>query len=664
MSLDIGKSVVCLVYQRYPTAFHYCSRCNTDYTTCTYLSICAVCLPEIAEKQSQNWTSGNADVDNFILDAQRSAKAISEIIEWIPYDDFINGESLARGGFSIIYKATWKQGPWTTRVNEYEIPAYCEREGPTEVVLKELIGSQNISTRYLKEVQLYLLFIKKYKHQGPRVYGITKNHATNNFVLVMEFIHGGDLRHLLIKNPKKFTWERRISFLCKLAYQLQSLHKENFIHGDFHSGNILCNSDEDFKSISVIITDMGLAGPSDTDKKHNDNEHEALYGVIAYTAPEVLQGQPKSKASDVYAFGIIMWEISSGKPAFYEYDDMVCLKLNVCGGVRPDIVSDTPDCYIELMKRCWAHDPKDIASDISQEVRSYKVIEEFTETNSPPKNTDATSNSTANASLKPTAVLGVTTKKINLPISKPVLKLDDDDLTEENQDEKKKEEEKSMKSTNNSSQCEGGLGVGSNKRKFIKYSDTYKPGMVRVGSKWVYPEDEITDGGTWEHKKRAEEMKRTAEQAAILTQQAEVKRAHHIADFLPKEELEKFEQKVKAVKTGTPDPLHEDYAQNKLDQNNIGFKMLMKQGWQAGTGLGKTGDGVVAPVNKADSRPQGAGLGQEKPDGVAEEDDEFEIYQGKREEEEELSVVWDGYFYSRRGSCDIWTGNNPRRPYY
>ena len=88
------------------------------------------------------------------------------------------------------------------------------------------------------------------------------------------------------------------------------------------------------------------------------------------------------------------------------------------------------------------------------------------------------------------------------------------------------------------------------------------------------------------------------EQAAILTQQAEVKRAHHIADFLPKEELEKFEQKVKAVKTGTPDPLHEDYAQNKLDQNNIGFKMLMKQGWQAGTGLGKTGDGVVAPVNK------------------------------------------------------------------
>lgn len=47
-------------------------------------------------------------------------------------------------------------------------------------------------------------------------------------------------------------------------------------------------------------------------------------------------------------------------------------------------------------------------------------------------------------------------------------------------------------------------------RQFKKYSDTYKPGMIRVGSKWVYPEDEITEGGTWEHKKRAEEMKKTA----------------------------------------------------------------------------------------------------------------------------------------------------------
>ncbi|CAH1764621.1 706_t:CDS:2 [Entrophospora sp. SA101] len=164
------------------------------------------------------------------------------------------------------------------------------------------------------------------------------------------------------------------------------------------------------------------------------------------------------------------------------------------------------------------------------------------------------------------------------------------------------------------------------KKLYVKYSDTYKPGMIRVGSKWVYPEDEIIDGGTWEHKKRAEEMKKTAEHAALLTAQAEAKRAHHIADFLPKTELVKFEEEVKAIKTGGPAPQHEDYASNKLDQSNIGFKMLMKQGWQAGSGLGKSGEGISAPVNKADTRPTNAGLGQTKPDDVQEEDDEFEIY--------------------------------------
>ncbi|CAG8484519.1 2883_t:CDS:2 [Ambispora gerdemannii] len=168
--------------------------------------------------------------------------------------------------------------------------------------------------------------------------------------------------------------------------------------------------------------------------------------------------------------------------------------------------------------------------------------------------------------------------------------------------------------------------TSADKRQFAKFSDTYKPGMIKVGSKWVYPEDEIIDGGTWEHKKRAEEMKRTADQAALLTQQAEAKRAHHIADFLPKEELHKFESKVKAVKTGEVSPSYEDYANNKLDPTNIGFKMLMKQGWQAGSGLGKSGEGIAAPINKADTRPANAGLGQTKPDGVEEEDDEFEIY--------------------------------------
>lgn len=89
-----------------------------------------------------------------------------------------------------------------------------------------------------------------------------------------------------------------------------------------------------------------------------------------------------------------------------------------------------------------------------------------------------------------------------------------------------------------------------------------------------------------------------SEKAAVLTAHAQGKRAHHIADYLPKTELERFEAQVGAAKSGSAEPEFEDYADKKLNESNKGFEMLMKQGWKVGSGLGKEGAGVVAPVNK------------------------------------------------------------------
>jgi hypothetical protein len=71
-------------------------------------------------------------------------------------------------------------------------------------------------------------------------------------------------------------------------------------------------------------------------------------------------------------------------------------------------------------------------------------------------------------------------------------------------------------------------------------SDVYQPGMVKVGSKWMYPEDEEIDGGTFEHRKRIKEMLETEAKAKELTAMASKKGAHHISDYLPKEVLYSF----------------------------------------------------------------------------------------------------------------------------
>ncbi|EXX66308.1 hypothetical protein RirG_125060 [Rhizophagus irregularis DAOM 197198w] len=55
---------------------------------------------------------------------------------------------------------------------------------------------------------------------------------------------------------------------------------------------------------------------------------------------------------------MIMWEFTSGVPPFSDrkYDD-IQLSLSICKGERPEIIENTPQCYIDLMKKCWNEDP-------------------------------------------------------------------------------------------------------------------------------------------------------------------------------------------------------------------------------------------------------------------------------------------------------------------
>ena len=89
-----------------------------------------------------------------------------------------------------------------------------------------------------------------------------------------------------------------------------------------------------------------------------------------------------------------------------------------------------------------------------------------------------------------------------------------------------------------------------------------------------------------------------SDKAQELTQKGKGK--HHIGDFLPPEEMKKFFAKVKAAKgeSSLDDFDFSDYAEHKITEDNIGYKMLQQAGWQEGMGLGSQGQGITAPVNK------------------------------------------------------------------
>src|SRR5207302_3914824 len=87
-----------------------------------------------------------------------------------------------------------------------------------------------------------------------------------------------------------------------------------------------------------FIGDLGLSI-----LKSEANNFKDIKGVMPYLAPELLSGHGSySQATDVYAFGIILWEISSGEKPFWEVDHDIQLALSIVKGRRPEITKDTP----------------------------------------------------------------------------------------------------------------------------------------------------------------------------------------------------------------------------------------------------------------------------------------------------------------------------------
>ncbi len=178
-----------------------------------------------------------------------------------------------------------------------------------------------------------------------KCFGLTQNPSNNTYMLVMIRMDK-DLRKYLQQNHSKLSWEERIQITVYIVRALKRIHDENAIHRDLHSGNLLQSP----RTFNWRIGDFGFCGP--VNKPLN-----SIYGNLPYIAPEVIVGKEYTKASDIYSVGMLMWEISSGRPPFINYENDYELAMRIVNGMRPKIVSGTPLEYKILMRQCWDADP-------------------------------------------------------------------------------------------------------------------------------------------------------------------------------------------------------------------------------------------------------------------------------------------------------------------
>ncbi|CAB4443420.1 unnamed protein product [Rhizophagus irregularis] len=325
--------------------------------------------------------SGNAIIDNFIFKKE---------LKWFPYDNFEDIEYLNEGGFGTIYKATF---------------------GGKEVILKCHKNLNENLNDFLKEWEYHTSVLDS--KDIIDFYGFTEDQNTSKFMVVMDYANNGNLRENLTRIVEN-NWNQKLLMLYEIISGLSKIHGENLIHCDFHDGNILNHNEDKF-----YISDLGLCQPIKSFLKKYD-----IYGVIPFMAPEVLRGKSYTPGSDIYSFSMIMWEFTSGIPPFNNRAHDIQLSLSICKGERPKIIENTPQCYVNLMKKCWNEDPLKRPSTLEVEevirewiFRPFRVSEELKSNimefiNAPIGNNNLATKSHSQACYK-SRLLDFTSKKLN-----------------------------------------------------------------------------------------------------------------------------------------------------------------------------------------------------------------------------------------------------------
>lgn len=134
----------------------------------------------------------------------------------------------------------------------------------------------------------------------------------NTHYIVMEYIDGEDLKRL-IRAEAPFSLDRALSIIIKICAGVGYAHRAGLVHADVKPQNVLVTENDNVK-----VTDFGIAQALSATQPRE--KQRVVWGSPHYFSPEQAQGEPPTPASDVYAIGIVLFEMLTGKLPFMGTD--------------------------------------------------------------------------------------------------------------------------------------------------------------------------------------------------------------------------------------------------------------------------------------------------------------------------------------------------------
>jgi serine/threonine protein kinase/tetratricopeptide (TPR) repeat protein len=268
-----------------------------------------------------------APTSNRISNAYASA-AVLEI------GDLLGGryeilQLLGEGGMGAVYKAADRE---------------LDRFVALKVIRPELASDPSILARFKQE----LLLAHQVTHRNViRIYDLGE--ATGVKFITMEFIEGRDLR-ALIREKKKFTPEEAVEVIQQVCQALDAAHSVGVIHRDLKPQNVMQDS-----SGRILVMDFGLAR---TLEGGGMTQTGALVGTMEYMSPEQALGKDLDQRSDIFALGLIFFELLTGKTPFAAESAIASLIKRTQERATPvsDVDAQIPGALSGIVGKCLERD--------------------------------------------------------------------------------------------------------------------------------------------------------------------------------------------------------------------------------------------------------------------------------------------------------------------
>lgn len=195
---------------------------------------------------------------------------------------------LGEGGMGIVYQATDEK---------------LHREIAIKVLHPHLLQNDNLKERFRREARMHA------KLMHPNVVTLLSLFEDGeHMALVMEMVHGKNLKEYLKVNPA-LSLVDLVKICDAILAGLEAAHHLGMVHRDLKPANVLLSTDG-----AIKLMDFGLAKPQRGDD--DLTQSGATVGSFRYMAPEQILNQPVDARTDLYAFGILLYQICTGKLPF------------------------------------------------------------------------------------------------------------------------------------------------------------------------------------------------------------------------------------------------------------------------------------------------------------------------------------------------------------